>query len=58
MDPSKAYAYEYAGTLAGISRGNDLDRTMEETARSLDGQQLAEAEVAGRRIYETCCAKH
>jgi hypothetical protein len=58
MDPSKAYAYAYAGTLAGISRGNDLDRTMEETARSLDGQQLAEAEAAGRRIYEGCCAKY
>jgi hypothetical protein len=31
---------------------------MEETARSLDGQQLAEAEAAGRRIYEKCCTKH
>jgi hypothetical protein len=57
LDPSKAYAYAYAATLAGISRGNDLDRTMEETARSLDGQQLAEAEAAGRRLYEKCCAK-
>jgi hypothetical protein len=58
FDPAKAYAYAYAGTLAGISRGIDLDRLMEETARSLDGLQLAEAEVSGRSIYEKCCAKH
>ncbi len=57
-DPSQAYAYAYAGTLAGISRGNDLDEIMSETAASLDGQQLAEAEAQGRRIYEKCCAKH
>ena len=55
LDPAKAYAYAYAGTLAGISRGNDLDRTMEETTRLLDAQQLSEAEAAGRRIYEKCC---
>ena len=55
FDPAKAYAYAYAGTLAGISRGNDLDRTMEETTRLLDAQQLSEAEAAGRRIYEKCC---
>lgn len=58
MDPAKAYAYAYAGTLAGISRGNDLDRTMEETARLLDGKQLAEAEASGRRIYASCCEAH
>jgi hypothetical protein len=51
VDPSKAYAYAYAATLAGISRGNALDRTMDETARSLDGPQLAEAEASGRRFY-------
>ena len=55
LDPAKAYAYAYAGTLAGISRGNDLDRTMEETTRLLDAQQLSEAEAAGRLIYEKCC---
>jgi hypothetical protein len=58
FDPSKVYTYAYAGTLAGISRGNDLDRLMEEVAGSLDSRQLAEAEAAGRRIYETCCARH
>jgi hypothetical protein len=58
IDPAQAYAYAYAGTLAGISRGNDLDDTMAEAARSLDGAKLAEAEASGRRIYEKCCAKH
>jgi hypothetical protein len=58
VDPAKAYAYAYAGTLAGISRGNDLDRIMSETAASLDGRQLATAEAEGRRIYDKCCAAH
>jgi hypothetical protein len=58
IDAAEAYAYAYAATLAGISRGNDLDERMAEAARSLDGSKLAEAEASGRRIYEKCCAKH
>ena len=56
LDEARAYAYAYAGTLAGIARGNDLEELMEEAARSLDGRQLADAEAEGRSIYETCCA--
>ena len=58
FDPAQAYAYAYAGTLAGISRGNDLDEVLSETARSLDGRQLADAEARGRGIDEKCCEKH
>jgi hypothetical protein len=57
-EPSEAYAYAYASTLAGLSRGRWVDDLMERAARSLDGKQLAAAEAKGRRLYEQCCAGH
>jgi hypothetical protein len=58
VDPTKAYAYAYAGTLAGVAHGRELDDIIEREARSLDGRQLAEAEAEGRRIFEKCCGAH
>lgn len=57
-EPSEAYAYAYASTLAGGARGRSMDDLMERSARSLDGEHLAAAEAEGRRLYEQCFAAH
>ncbi|MEO7431475.1 MAG: hypothetical protein ABIR62_05510, partial [Dokdonella sp.] len=58
VDPAKAYAYAYAGTLAGLGTSTLPSWTLSDNAELLDAHQLGEAEAAGRRIYAQCCLKH
>ena len=57
-DASKAYAYMYAGMLAGTYQQSFLDWTIANGNVPLTAAQMAAAETEGRRIYEQCCEKH
>lgn len=57
-DASKAYAYMYAGMLAGNYPQSFLDWTIANGNVPLTAAQMAAAEAEGRRIYEQCCLRH
>lgn len=55
-DAFQAYAYAYAGLQAGTpQRGNSLDWIVNQSAQSLNAQQLSAAQAKAVQIYEACC---